>query len=501
MSISSKARESEPARSEHTNGATRAPAKPARGDDGGAQRAHGSANARATRGARGLGNTEITAQQGKTQAHDLSKDVLSSNLWRLQSCLWAVTSLSRLRGCHRWLAPGAGGASVQWTKQQARWGHVQNSHSVWASPLAATRIARLRAEEVTRACDEWLASKPASKQADRGIEFVTLTLRHHKGQSLQEVWDTISYCWKAVTRGASWHGGVRMVGDKQTYGIAHWIKSVEVTHGEHGWHVHLHVLLLCEGKLSEAERNKLSARMFKRWSNAALRKGFDAPEERYGIKIKAAVTDQNTAKLGAYLSKGQTSKLAAELASGQASKQARGKNRTPFQVLLDIADARESHKDYGRDLAIWREWEISSSGRRQMAWSRGAKEALGVADLDDEQILAKDDEENFPDPYSVAYVARENWHKPAQGRTKKLSDDVELRGEILREVRKAKTPEQAQKRAESALQAYGIEFVSTLAKVEYVALSRDEKNEIASKKASKQASEFASVLASVMRSA
>lgn len=495
MSIAMDAPASEPARSEHTQRTERAPAEPARAVSRGAQRAHGSASSSEPRAER------VDLGQLGIKTHPRENDLLRRNLWRLQAGMWAVTDLPRLRACHRWLVPGAAGAGIHWSEGQARWGYVQNSRSVWGSPLAATRIAALRAEEVTKAADNWLTSKPASQQANRGIEFLTLTLRHHRGQSLTEVWDAISYCWQATTRGASWHGSAKVEGDKHTYGIGHFIKAVEVTHGANGWHVHLHVLLLCHRRLTEEERGTLSARMFKRWSSAAVRKGFDAPEERYGIKLKEAVTDQNTAKLGAYLSKGQTSKLAAELTGGQASKQARESNRTPFQVLLDICDARDAGEDYGADLAIWREWERSSSGRRQMAWSRGAKAELGLLDLDDDELLAKDDSENFPDPYSVAMVARENWHQIAPGRKRKLCDDVELRNEILSEVRKAKTPEEAQKRAEKILTALGIEFVSQLARVEYVALSSNEKLRIESMKASQQTEQFANLLSSVLKSA
>lgn len=136
-----------------------------------------------------------------------------------------------------------------------------------------------------------------------------------------------------------------------------------------------------------------------------------------------------------------------------------------------------------------------------MAWSKGAKQELGVIDLDDEEILAKDDAENFPDPYSVAMVERENWHRVAPGRSRKLCDDVELRGEILQEVRKAKTPEEAQKRAEKILKTLGIEFISQLTRVEYVALSSNEKLRIESMKASQQTETFANLLASILKSA
>ena len=293
--------------------------------------------------------------------------------WALMADAWAYTSLKKIRGCHRWLAPGAGAVSVQWAPGQARWGNLQNSHSIWASPVSAARLARLRSAEIRTAVDSWVDQNPA-----HGCEFLTLTVRHNAGQGLKEVWDVVAKAWRSVVGGASWHGGARCVGDKHVYGIAHWVRSVEITHSyDHGWHVHVHALLLTKKKLKQKQRKELRSRLFERWKNACLRAGFDAPTEERGIDLKSVMNSSGSAAIGEYLAKGQTSKIAMEVASGQASKQARGgKNRTPFQILGDIGRADRAGEDYARDLRTYHEWERVSNGRRAIGWSKNAKAEL-----------------------------------------------------------------------------------------------------------------------------
>ena len=409
--------------------------------------------------------------------------------WALMADAWAYTCLPKIRGCHRWLAPGAGAVSVQWAPGQARWGNLQNSHSIWASPVSAARLARLRSAEIRTAVDSWVDQDPG-----HGVEFLTLTVRHNAGQGLKSVWDVVAKAWRSVVGGASWHGGARCVGDKHEFGVAHWVRSVEITHSyENGWHVHVHALLLTTKKLKQKQRKKLRARLFERWKNACLRAGFDAPTEERGIDLKSVMNSSGSAAIGEYLAKGQTSKIAMEVASGQASKQARGKNRTPFQILGDIGRADRAGEDYGRDLQTYHEWERVSNGRRAIGWSKNAKAELGVKDLSDEELLQQDDDENFSDPYAVALVPRDSWHRPTSCSSKPLSDDVVARQSVLDAVKTAKTPEQARDRAAEVLADLGVYSLAVVAKVN----PEKETREQAREKARKQASEFASMLRAV----
>lgn len=442
-----------------------------------------------------LGNTETKDNQ-QVRGTRLT-GAYAQACWSLMADAWRFSSLKRVRGCHRWLAPNAGAASVQWAPGQARWGNLQNSHSIWSSPMAAARIARLRSAEIKRAVDTWSSQGNGS----HGVEFLTLTVRHKRGQSLSEVWDVVTKCWKSAVGGASWHGGKRYEGDKNRYGVAHWVRSVEVTFSrKNGWHVHVHALMLTKKRLSKDERETLENRMFERWKNAALRAGFQAPTRERGIKLVEAMDSNNTAAIGEYLAKGQTSKLAMEVASGQTSKLAGKQSRTPFQILGDIGRAYRAGKEYASDLAIYHEWEQSSNGRRAIAWSKGAKSELGLVDLDDEELLEQDDAEHFADPYAVAMVPREAWHKPAAGRDEKLCDDVQTRTAIIDAVKIAKSPEEARDKAAKVLEELGIYSLAVLAKVNAEKKTREqveEKRELAKEKARKQASEFASMLRAV----
>lgn len=384
-----------------------------------------------------LGNTEVNEQQ---------QDKRSKILWGLQRTLWEVTAIPRLRGCHRWLAPGAGQTTVRWRVGEARWGGTQNSRSVWASPIAASRIAKLRTEEVKKAVETWF-----EQGKTHGVVFVTLTVRHHKGQSLQELWDAVTACWEGVTRTAAWRGGARAVGDKKRFGIEHFIKSVEVTYGENGWHVHIHALFLTNSRLSDDEREDLRSRVFSRWVRAAKRNGLSAPSVARGVRVDDAARRADSKKIGAYLAKGQMGSLAAEI-TGAISKKGRKESRTPFEILNAL-----SREKTPQDLALWREWERVSSGRRQISWSRGAKKCLGVDDLDDAELLNKDDEEFDAASVDLVGIDAIDWHAET-ARGESLCDDVELRNQILKAARSATSRYEAISQVKQVLRDNSVNF-------------------------------------------
>ena len=215
-----------------------------------------------------LGNTEEDEQQRQ--------------LWWLQSILWMVTKITRLRGCHRWLAPYSGAATVRWAPGEARMGGLQRSHSVWSSPLDAAQAAN-RTVQIKHSLETWL-----EQDKQHGVYFATFTLRHHKGQALAMLWDALGECWNRILRTASWRGGPRMIGDRQRFGVVHFVKAVEVTHGSNGWHVHLHVIFFTNKRLSADERESLRGRLYSRWAKQAQRMGLEAPSYKRAVRIDDA---------------------------------------------------------------------------------------------------------------------------------------------------------------------------------------------------------------------
>lgn len=77
------------------------------------------------------------------------------------------------------------------------------------------------------------------------------------------------------------------------------------------------------------------------------------------------------------------------------AKQARRGNRTPF-ALLDTLVRADAGEDVDpdvvkRDRALWREWERESRGRRQLVWSDGLRDLLGLGEeTDDEDVVNGD---------------------------------------------------------------------------------------------------------------
>lgn len=427
----------------------------ARKKDGGADPEHARQGARreeaaaSARDAR-LGNKSIKSQQ-QVEAPDLQR-----RLWALHKTMWAITDYDRLRGCHRYIAGGAGAASLRWHEPgRASWSSLCTSSSVWASPLSAAAIGRTRAEEVTTALKTWFEQ---GKQ--HTVEFLTLTLAHSREQELTEVWDTLSYAWRGVVAGASWRGGARYEGDKKRFGVQHWIKSVEVTHGAHGWHVHMHVLLLLDQELTQDQRAVLESNIYGRWSAAAQRKGFKAPSRAHGVKLEKAKRDKNAADLGTYLAKGSIASVAEtlsrEMTAGQSSKTARGaESRTPFQILDDIRKSGDTSLK-NPDVQLWRTWEKQSMGRRQIAWSKGTKDALGVTAVSDEE--AENHGEEAPTTVEVARVQYEEWSRTREDTGETLRDDMDTRGDVVAYVAQAKTPGEAHKRAADILRALQVRY-------------------------------------------
>jgi hypothetical protein len=206
-----------------------------------------------------------------------------------------------------------------------------------------------------------------------GAVLVTLTLRHHARQPLRASWDALRYAWSRVTSGR------RYVAETSTFGITGWCAVVEVTHGEAGFHPHLHVLVFTDVPISAEMAEQLGMRWWPRWERALSRFGFSAVMDRGGLDARAVSPDEPGA-LGTYLSK-----IAHEVTGGH-SKRGRNGNRSMFEVFADglatgLAD----------DLEAWWQYEQASLGRRQLTWAKGTRERYGLEhERTDEEIAAEE---------------------------------------------------------------------------------------------------------------
>ncbi|GAA2546409.1 hypothetical protein GCM10010210_17180 [Pseudonocardia hydrocarbonoxydans] len=212
--------------------------------------------------------------------------------------------------------------------------------------------------------------------AGGSVCMITMTTRHRAGQSLRSLWGGVSAAWRAVTSGRA------VERERGTFGVLGMVRVVEVTHGESGWHCHVHALIAFDGPVSRELAQELGGSMFGRWERALVRKGFAAPlEDRGGLDVRPV--DMGVGSRDAVAE--YLSKISAEITGGSAKEGRRG-NRTPFGILRDglatgLAD----------DLELWAEWEQASRGRRQIAWSQNFRKWAGARrERSDEEIVTDD---------------------------------------------------------------------------------------------------------------
>lgn len=288
-----------------------------------------------------------------------------------------ITGLERLRNCGSTTHTGTGGPTLRITEHRAEgtsspttrvagYAGLTTCGSVWVCPVCAAKVAARRSNELATVIRHVL-------DGGGSASLVTLTMRHHAGLKLRDCWDALGYAWSRVTSGKAWQA------DQEMGDLLGWVKVVEATYGEHGWHLHLHVLMCWDRPVSLELAEMVGARMWSRWEKALGRKGFESWVDSGGLDVRMATLQADN--LGDYFMK-----LAREITSSHA-KDARS-GRTPFAVLQDCQDGLVD------DIELWREWERASKDRRQITWSQGKRDLRRHAGLgeqqSDEEIAAED---------------------------------------------------------------------------------------------------------------
>lgn len=300
--------------------------------------------------------------------------------------LWAESSLPRVRKCGRTRVADMVGIRRSATGAPGFAGLV-SCGSVWADPVCNAKVMARRALEVGSAVALW-------QTQDRPVAFLTFTMRHHRGQPLATLWDALAAAWAAITSGKVW---TKL---RRRYGVAGWLRVVEVTYGENGWHVHVHALLFLEDAVDLVQ---LHGAMFGRWSRALQRSGLAAPL-LVGQDARM-VTGPADAGLAAYFTKAtdDAHRMGLEFTQTQ-SKQAREvhKTFTPWHLLDLIEDQGDADA-----LDLWHEWESGSKGRRQITWSHGLREVLGLLREHSDEEIASEEVGAASD--TLVWVTAEGW--------------------------------------------------------------------------------------------
>lgn len=313
--------------------------------------------------------------------------------------LYTMSSLKRVRDCGRPLGSEVTVRLSGGAEPVAGFGSLATCGSVWSCPVCSAKVANSRQADIEEVVNEQLARGGS-------VAMLTLTMRHHKGQSLEYLWKALSAAWKAATNGSGWKR------DKARFSVEHYIRVTEVTHGDqNGWHVHVHALLLGDDFSNQVELTSLGQRMFARWSRKLQQQGLRAPiEHKGGLKIQQITPGKSAAQaLADYFTKAgmdadvevaeetaqarHDAKNARDMAHKISMEAARsdlkdGKhgNRTPWGILSDFLKTGDC-----ADLDLWHEYEKASKGKRQVVWSHGLRAEFNLDEEQTDEEIAEEE--------------------------------------------------------------------------------------------------------------
>jgi len=260
----------------------------------------------------------------------------------------------RIQSCHRTTAYGTIYATIETNGERSRLAGVHTCDSA-VCPVCAPKIAMRHAKELAAACT-------AAYAKGWRVLHVTYTLSHHRGESLDNVLESIANARrKYFLAGRTWQE------IKMRLAIEGSARALEVTHGENGWHPHFHELLFISGETDL----DLEITLKNHWLRAVSKVGGHADFE-HGVKV-----EEGSERISDYINKfgrlpeegGHSVEM--ELSHGH-SKIARKGGKTPF-ALLESASQGNAHA-----ARLFSEYAACMAGRSLIRWSKGLREALAL---------------------------------------------------------------------------------------------------------------------------
>ena len=259
------------------------------------------------------------------------------------------------------------------TERRASMSGVQRCQSPWVCPVCSPLLRTHRADEIELGAKNW-------QEQGGGLALLTLTIRHSTRDSLIDLRQGLTKCFSRLQGSRRWR---RM---KAEFGLRGMMRALDLTHGSAaGWHPHLHVLLVLDASLTEAQLAGLRGEFAEQWASLVERhmgRKFRPRRDEKGVDLRAA--DEGA---GDYALKVREAwGVSSEVARTDAKKAAPGR-RTPVQIMANAADESRTVEELARDRALLREYAEATRGVPAVAWSKGLKDLLGVRHVDDAAAL------------------------------------------------------------------------------------------------------------------
>lgn len=278
----------------------------------------------------------------------------------------AISNHDRFKKCGR---TSIGPVTIGLKGKVAQQRGLYTCGSVWVCPVCNAKVMTKRGNEIEQALESW---------TNQGGVFIfeTLTLSHRSGDSVAKQRFAIKEAWSAINKGS-------FKSKHSKYGQKGYFRVAEVTSGENGEHLHLHVMRFIENWLPSEELTEWKDAIFSKWANTIESHGFPRPSAKYHDFQQVVVVED----LDGYFTKNFDNPRDASDAL------LNGTNRSmAIWRLLDDAIANPQSQAANR----WRAYERDTLGMRQISWSTGFRKTLGLGIERTDEELAMDDEDFEP---------------------------------------------------------------------------------------------------------
>lgn len=310
----------------------------------------------------------------------------------------------RVAMCHR----GTDGVAPEIRRsgcgERAEYFGLQTCGSVWHCPICAPKIANRRRDEMRRAMAAHLYGNDG-KATNGMVYLLTYTYQHTADEGGMEMLDpSLDQLREAISSFKALRAYKAIMEEAGSIGQ---IRGLEVTYGEiNGWHPHVHELCFAnKGALQTMSvggragftrySGSILGRLRKAWARHLIKRDMaglqpgDIGAEKFR-KLRALLTRCCTVQCGAYADEyiakfGRESEstgwdMANELTKGHTKTPRRASHTTPWGLLADSLDGDK------RAGWLFREYAEAFAGKRQLFWSPGLKEKLGIEEISDDDI-------------------------------------------------------------------------------------------------------------------
>ena len=303
----------------------------------------------------------------------------------LQSAARELLPRERVAYCLRNIIPTAATVDIYRNPefQKISFGGLMTCGSVWACPVCSSKITERKRIDLGAGLRHW------REEAGGYLLLVTFTLRHHKGDNLKTVLGALLKAYAEVHSGGWWH---RFQAKHNIWGK---VRALEVTHGDKGWHPHIHCLYFI-GSGNQPAVNAFELALKERWLNMLKKRGRDASwDNGIDVRIKDSDISDYVAKYG----KEPDWKIEHEMTKSP-SKIGKWHNKTPFQLLHEY---NEGDSASGR---LFIQYVMNFRNKAQLDWSDGLRAMCGLnkEKTDEELATAREKGANL-----WAQVTREQW--------------------------------------------------------------------------------------------